>query len=51
MKMRDKKKKKVNRIVKAGLALLCAGALLGGAGFYGGRVRGKAANVVESDKD
>ncbi len=42
MKMRDKKKKKVNRIVKAGLALLCAGALLGGAVFYGGSVRVKA---------
>ena len=42
MKMRDKKKEKVNRIVKAGLALLCAGALLGGAVFYGGSVRVKA---------
>ena len=42
MKMRDKKKKKVNRIVKAGLALLCAGALLGGAVFGGGSVRVKA---------
>lgn len=41
MKMRDKKKKKVNRIVKAGLALLCAGALLGGA-VFGGSVRVKA---------
>ena len=42
MKMRDKKIKKVNRIVKAGLALLCAGALLGGAVFGGGSVRVKA---------
>lgn len=46
MKMRDKKK--VNRIVKAGLALLCAGALLGGAVFYGGSVRVKAEG--EDDK-
>ena len=48
MKMRDKKKEKVNRIVKAGLALLCAGALLGGAVFYGGSVRVKAEG--EEDK-
>ena len=46
MKMRDKKKKKVNRIVKAGLALLCAGALLGGAVFYGGSVRVKAEGEI-----
>lgn len=46
MKMRDKKKKKVNRIVKAGLALLCAGALLGGALLYGGSVRVKAEDDV-----
>lgn len=45
MKMRDKKKKKVNRIVKAGLALLCAGALLGGAVFGGGSVRVKAEDM------
>ena len=51
MKMRDKKIKKVNRIAKAGLALLCAGALLGGAVFGGGSVRVKANSVVESDKD
>ena len=52
MKMRDKKKKKVNRIVKAGLALLCAGALLGGAVFGGGSVRVKAegkSNVDEGE--
>lgn len=47
MKMRDKKKKKVNRIVKAGLALLCAGALLGGAVFGGGSVRVKAEDDVK----
>lgn len=54
MKMRDKKKKKVNRIVKAGLALLCAGALLGGAVFGGavfggGSVRVKAENISNVD--
>lgn len=47
MKMRDKKKKKLNRIVKAGLALLCAGALLGGAVFGGGSVRVKAEDEDE----
>lgn len=46
MKMRDKKK--VNRIVKAGLALLCAGALLGGAVFGGGSVRVKAEDGDDS---
>lgn len=50
MKMRDKKKKKVNRIVKAGLALLCAGALLGGAVFGGGSVRVKAEGEGGSDQ-
>lgn len=50
MKMRDKKKKKVNRIVKAGLALLCAGALLGGAVFGGGSVRVKAEEGYGSDQ-
>lgn len=47
MKMRDKKIKKVNRIAKAGLALLCAGALLGGAVFGGGSVRVKADDDVK----
>lgn len=46
MKMRDKKKKKVNRIVKAGLALLCAGALLGGAVFGGAVFGGGSVRVM-----
>lgn len=54
MKMRDKKIKKVNRIAKAGLALLCAGALIGGAVFGGavfggGSVRVKAENISNVD--
>ena len=47
MKMRDKKMKKVNRRLKAGLAFLCVGALLGGAVFYGGSVRVKAEDRIE----
>lgn len=50
MKMRDKKMKKVNRIVKAGLALVCVGALLGGAVFGGGSVRVKAEGEGGSDQ-
>lgn len=39
MKMRDKKMKKVNRRLKAGLALVCVGALLGGTVLTGGDAR------------
>ena len=51
MKMRDKKMKKVNRIVKAGLALLCAGALLGGAVFGGAVFGGGSVQVKAEGED
>ena len=46
MKMRDKKVKKVNRIVKAGLALVCVGALLGGT-LCSGKITGVRAEEEE----
>ena len=51
MKMRDKKMKKVNRRLKAGLAFLCVGALLGGAVFGGAVFGGGSVRVKAEEGD